>query len=86
LGGDSLIAIQVVNQLKKELKKEISAVSLYQALTIKTMAELLDEDGNQSKEEITAQFEEQKDKASRRKQFQQNKRLMKKEREEDSNE
>jgi acyl transferase domain-containing protein len=86
LGGDSLVAIQVVNQLKKELKREISAVSLFQSLTIRSMAQLLEQDVDRSREEIAAQFEEEKDKASRRKQFQQNRRLLKKEREVDSNE
>lgn len=77
LGGDSLVAIHVVNQIKKLLKREIPAVSLYQTLNIRGMAQLLQQDELQSQEEAAAEFEAQKDKMNRRKQLQQRKRLSK---------
>ncbi len=77
LGGDSLVAIHVVNQIKKLLKREIPAVSLYQTLNIRGMAQLLQQDELQSQEEAAAEFEAQKDKMNMRKQLQQRKRLSK---------
>jgi acyl transferase domain-containing protein len=77
LGGDSLIAIHVVNQIKKQLKRDVPAVSLYQTLNIRGMAQLLLQDESQSNEERAAEFEAQKDKMNKRKQLQQKKRLSK---------
>jgi malonyl CoA-acyl carrier protein transacylase/acyl carrier protein len=42
LGGDSLIAIQVISQLKKELGVEIPVVSLYEGLTVRYLVGLLE--------------------------------------------
>jgi NAD(P)-dependent dehydrogenase (short-subunit alcohol dehydrogenase family)/acyl carrier protein len=41
LGGDSLIAIQVISQLKKELGVDIPVVSLYEGLTVRYLVGLL---------------------------------------------
>lgn len=86
LGGDSLVAIHVVNQIKKLLKRDIPAVSLYQTLNIRGMAQLLQQDELQSQEEAAAEFEAQKDKMNRRKQLQQRKRLSKTEKDGGDNE
>src|SRR5262249_43274210 len=41
LGGDSLIAIQVILQLKEEFKLEIPVASLYESITIRSLAVLI---------------------------------------------
>ncbi len=41
LGGDSLVAVQVMDQLSAELGRAIPAVSLYEELTVRALAELL---------------------------------------------
>ncbi|MEW6733418.1 MAG: SDR family NAD(P)-dependent oxidoreductase [Acidobacteriota bacterium] len=51
LGGDSLIAIQVISQLKKVLNIEIPVVNVYEGLTIRSLAELIAP--AQSKDEAT---------------------------------
>jgi acyl transferase domain-containing protein/acyl carrier protein len=86
LGGDSLIAIQVVNQIKKHLKQDVPAVSLYQSPNIRGMAQLLQQDESQSNEERAAEFEAQKDKMNRRKQMQQRKRQSKTDKDGEDNE
>jgi acyl carrier protein len=41
LGGDSLLAIQTIEQLRKELNMEIPIVSLYESVTVKSLVEIL---------------------------------------------
>jgi len=41
LGGNSLIALQLVSRLKKELKTQISVLALFEAPTVRAMTQLL---------------------------------------------
>ncbi|MFN6570005.1 beta-ketoacyl synthase N-terminal-like domain-containing protein [Dendronalium sp. ChiSLP03b] len=81
LGGDSLLAVQVTADLKKLLNKEIPVVSLYEGLTIRSLAELLNSDENENDEEITIKIEEQQERINRRQQYQKRQRLNKEKRE-----
>jgi acyl carrier protein len=45
LGGSSLLAIQLVAQLKREFRAEISVASLFEAPTVRTLSEMLDSGG-----------------------------------------
>jgi acyl transferase domain-containing protein len=45
LGGSSLLAIQLVAQLKREFRAEISVASLFEAPTVRTLSEMLDAGG-----------------------------------------
>jgi len=76
LGGDSLIALQVIAELKKGLKKSISVVSLYEGLTIKSLTELL-KDSQDVEAEAAAQSDGREERMLRRKQFQQKERSRK---------
>lgn len=67
LGGDSLIAIRMVAQLKEKLGIELSAAQLFQCVTVESLAELIEQTGTDNK---AAQFEERKEKMARRKQMQ----------------
>ncbi|RCJ21835.1 polyketide synthase [Nostoc minutum NIES-26] len=81
LGGDSLLAVQVTADLKKFLNKEIPVVSLYEGLTIRSLAELLNSNENENQEEITNNNEEQQERINRRQQYQKRQRLNKEKRE-----
>ncbi len=70
LGGDSLIALRLVGQLKADLGIELPVVRLYQALTVRALAELLDQHQQQSQQR-SAQLQERKEELQRRKQYQQ---------------
>ncbi|MBV9786800.1 MAG: acyltransferase domain-containing protein, partial [Chloroflexi bacterium] len=72
LGGDSLIAIRVVAQMKSELQIELSVVSLYERLTIKALAEFLEQGGDNPPDLVQA--DDQESKINRRKQYRQTKR------------
>ena len=48
LGGDSMIAIQVASQLRKELDVDLQAANLYQSLTINSLAKLIKDKQEQS--------------------------------------
>jgi acyl carrier protein len=41
LGGDSLLAVQVAAELRRELKMEVPVISLYEGLTIKSLVDML---------------------------------------------
>ncbi len=43
LGGDSLLAVQTADRLKRLLDREIPTVSLYEGLTVRSLARLLNE-------------------------------------------
>ncbi|MGI2908927.1 SDR family oxidoreductase [Tolypothrix sp. VBCCA 56010] len=47
LGGNSLISIQVISQMQKELNIQIPLVSLYKSPTVSSLAEILSGDENQ---------------------------------------
>jgi acyl transferase domain-containing protein len=81
LGGDSLLAVQVSADLKKLLNQEIPVVSLYEGLTIRSLAELLNSNENENQEEITINNEEQQERINRRQQYQKRQRLNKEKRE-----
>ncbi|WP_404827072.1 phosphopantetheine-binding protein [Dendronalium phyllosphericum] len=81
LGGDSLLAVQVTADLKKLLNKEIPVVSLYEGLTIRSLAEFLNSNENENPEEITIEIEEQQERINRRQQYQKRQRLNKEKRE-----
>ncbi|HEY0603976.1 MAG TPA: SDR family NAD(P)-dependent oxidoreductase, partial [Herpetosiphonaceae bacterium] len=72
LGGDSLIAIRVVAQMKSELHIDLSVVSLYERLTIKALAEFLEQGGDNPPDLVPA--DDQEAKLNRRKQYRQMKR------------
>lgn len=77
LGGDSLAAIQVISQLKRALGMDIPVVSLYERLTIKSLVELLNvEQGTDAPDDLLAEGREER--TIRRKQYQQKRRLKKK--------
>lgn len=80
LGGDSLIAVQMVNSAKSILKRDMEAASLYRAINIKSLAEQLEKSESQAVSELTEQFAGQKDRMDRRKQLQQKIRMNKMER------
>jgi len=77
LGGDSLIAVRVIADLKRELKQEIPVVSLYEGLTIKSLVSLLQSDTQQQLD--TVQAEDREERTMRRKLYQQKQRFKKKE-------
>lgn len=76
LGGDSLAAIQVISQLKRALGMDIPVVSLYERLTIKSLVELLNAD--QETDALSDLGEGREERIIRRKQYQQKRRLKKK--------
>ncbi|MFN8500612.1 acyltransferase domain-containing protein [Kouleothrix sp.] len=75
LGGHSLLAIQALAQLKQELGIDLPVASLYERLTIRALAELLDPRREEAAaERDSAEFEEKERRASWRKQYQQSRR------------
>jgi acyl transferase domain-containing protein/acyl carrier protein len=77
LGGDSLAAIQVISQLKRALGTDIPVVSLYERLTIKSLVELLNADQEtDAPDDVVTEGREER--MIRRKQYQQKRRLQKK--------
>jgi acyl transferase domain-containing protein/acyl carrier protein len=80
LGGDSLVAIQVTQALKRELNITIPVVSLYEALTIRAMLALLEAEqpGAQASRAVDGDMREEK--VLRRKKYQQQQRAESKQR------
>jgi len=72
LGGDSLLAVQVIGQMQKELELEISVVSLYEGVTIRSLSELLGSDESES--DVVDEKSEREERIARRKQIQRQKR------------
>jgi acyl transferase domain-containing protein/acyl carrier protein len=80
LGGDSVLAIQISVRLKRELEMEIPVASLYEGLTVRTLARLIrSEQGedDQGGEELS-QPDRREERLSRRKSYQQKQRDKKK--------
>jgi acyl transferase domain-containing protein len=73
LGGDSFIAIRMAAELRGALRLEIPVARLYQALTIRALARLLESERGEE-ERRAAQLAERKEQMSRRKEFQQGRR------------
>ncbi len=73
LGGDSFVAVQVVSRLQDELGIELPVARLYQGLTIRALAALLEQDEEQAAGR-TAQLDERREAMERRKAFQQQRR------------
>ena len=73
LGGDSLVAIQAMAQLKRELGMDIPVVSLYEGVSIRLLIELVhDSQNGRSVTHMSAGTSEIRgERVSRRKQFQQ---------------
>jgi acyl transferase domain-containing protein len=76
LGGDSLMAMQVVAGLKQDLGVEVPVVTLYEKLTIRSLAALLQSGNGDGKDpDAPVELEEyRQDRAARRKHYQQNER------------
>jgi phthiocerol/phenolphthiocerol synthesis type-I polyketide synthase E len=77
LGGDSFVAIQVVTRLKEDLGIELPVARLYQGLTIRALAGLLEDEG-EAAEQRAAQLEERRESMGRRREFLERRRSMKK--------
>ncbi len=78
LGGDSLIAIQVANRLKKELKRDFPVATLYQGVTIRALAQLLGQEEGELSQQLAAEFEERKQQGAGRRELQERIRSRKK--------
>jgi phthiocerol/phenolphthiocerol synthesis type-I polyketide synthase E len=76
LGGDSLMALQVVAGLKGELGIEVPVVTLYEKLTIRSLASMLQSshEGNQNPEKQNSREDLRLDRAARGKQYQERER------------
>jgi phthiocerol/phenolphthiocerol synthesis type-I polyketide synthase E len=77
LGGDSFVAMHVSAQLKKELNVDVPPVSFYEGLTVRSLARLLEQDQSPPDQQIAIQLEAREEKASRRREFQQQHRIRK---------
>jgi acyl carrier protein len=79
LGADSFMALQAVAELKRELGIEVPVATLYEKLTIRSLATLLQSgDGNRDSDEPIALDESRQDRVDRRRRYQQKKRSNKK--------
>jgi acyl carrier protein len=75
LGADSFMALQAVAELKRELGIEVPVATLYEKLTIRSLATLLQSgDGNRDSDEPIALDESRQDRVDRRRRYQQKKR------------
>lgn len=69
LGGDSLVAIQVAGRLKEALKMEFPVAKLYQAVTIRSLAQLLGESEDEEQQRRAADQAQRNQAAARRLQY-----------------
>jgi acyl transferase domain-containing protein len=74
LGGDSLIAVRVVAQLKAALGIDLPVAQLYQGLTVRALAELIASSA-ENQEQRAAHLEERKEQLDRRRAFQKQQRM-----------
>jgi phthiocerol/phenolphthiocerol synthesis type-I polyketide synthase E len=76
LGGDSFMALQVVAGLKKDLGMDVPVVTLYERLTIRSLADMLQSGNGESKEpaEAAGLQEYREERIARRKLYQKDKR------------
>jgi len=75
------LAVQVIAQLRKAMNMDIPAVSLYEGVTIKSLAELLNSMRQEqaSVEQVMAQGDDRDQRIMRRKEYQQKQRSRKRE-------
>jgi acyl transferase domain-containing protein/acyl carrier protein len=76
LGGDSLLAVQSIAQMRRELRIELPVTSLYEKLTIESLIELLapDEKEDEVAKKNMARAAERNGRILRRKQYQEKQR------------
>jgi acyl transferase domain-containing protein len=79
LGGDSFVAVQVMDELTVELGRPIPAVSLYEELTVRSLAALLEAGGDGSVAEEVAASVGREGRTARRKEYQESRRSRRKE-------
>jgi acyl transferase domain-containing protein len=79
LGGESLIAIQVASQLKELLRSDVPVTSLYETLTIRLLARLLESEQGGGESLQNAEASQRAQRALNRKNAQEKQRLRKKE-------
>jgi phthiocerol/phenolphthiocerol synthesis type-I polyketide synthase E len=78
LGGDSFVAVQVVSRLQDELGIELPVARLYQGLTVRSLAALLEQDRSAVVEQLAVQLEERRESMSRRREFMERRRTTRK--------
>lgn len=69
LGGDSLVAIQVASRLKEALKMEFPVAKLYQAVTVRSLAQVLSESEDEEQQRRAAGQAQRNQAAARRLQY-----------------
>ena len=69
LGGDSLVAIQVASRLKEALKMEFPVAKLYQAVTVRSLAQVLSESEDEEQQRRAAEQSQRNQAAARRLQY-----------------
>jgi len=69
LGGDSLVAIQVAGRLKETLKMDFPVAKLYQAVTVRSLAQVLSESEDEEQQRRAAEQVQRQQAASRRLQY-----------------
>jgi acyl transferase domain-containing protein len=69
LGGDSLVAIQVASRLKEALKMDFPVAKLYQALTVRSLAQVLSESEDEEQQRRAAEQAQRNQAAVRRLQY-----------------
>jgi acyl transferase domain-containing protein len=69
LGGDSFAAVQAISRLRAELGRDVAVAKLYQGLTVRSLAALLEEDEGEAAGRRSAQLEERREAMDRRQQF-----------------
>jgi len=79
LGGDSFMALQVVAGLKRDMNVEVPVVTLYETLTIRSLAAMLQSGNGSGKDadQSTELEQVRQDRAARRKLYQQQERSKK---------
>jgi len=79
LGGDSFMALQVVAGLKRDMNVEVPVVTLYETLTIRSLAAMLQSGNGSNKDadQSTELEQVRQDRAARRKLYQQQERSKK---------
>jgi acyl transferase domain-containing protein len=69
LGGDSLVAIQVASRLKEALNIEFPVAKLYQALTVRSLAQVLSESEDEEQQRRAAEQAQRNQATARRLQY-----------------
>jgi acyl transferase domain-containing protein len=69
LGGDSLVAIQVASSLKQALNMDFPVAKLYQAVTVRSLAQVLSETEDEEQQRRAAEQAERNQATARRMQY-----------------